>query len=131
MLATELTAYPPSLFHANGQMRGASGKSTLKKKAQIEMSQRLTIAPSAIVFDVSAVIWTLDWPAQGTVNTFISGFMKYLSLQLSQSDVYLCFDRYHEYSNKNSTRTVKATNSRVHHLTLTTPVPARDTILKN
>ena len=31
VLATELTAYPPSMFHADGQMRVAAGKSTLKK----------------------------------------------------------------------------------------------------
>ena len=30
VLATELTAYPPSMFHADGQMRIAARKSTLK-----------------------------------------------------------------------------------------------------
>ena len=31
VLATELTAYPPSMFHADDQMRVAEGNSTLKK----------------------------------------------------------------------------------------------------
>jgi len=89
------------------------------------------MSPTAIVVDVSAVIWTLEWPAHGTVATFISGFKIWLSLQLSGADVYLCFDRYHDYPTKSSTRSARATNSRVHHLTLTTPLPARDTMLKN
>ena len=124
VLGTELTAYPPSMFHADGQMRVAAGKSTLKKNIQVEVSQCLNMSPTAIVVDVSAVIWTLEWPAHGTVATFISRFKIWLSLQLSGADVYLCFDRYHDYSTKSSTRSARATNSRVHHLTLTTPLPA-------
>ena len=31
VLATELAAYPLSMFHADGQIRVATGKSTLKK----------------------------------------------------------------------------------------------------
>ena len=125
VLATELTAYPPSMFHADGQMRVAAGKSTLKKNIQVDVSQRLTVSPTAIMVDVSAVMWTLEWPVHGTVATFISGFKTWLSLQLSGVDVYLCFDRYHDYSTKSSTRSARATSSRVHHLTLTTPLPAR------
>ena len=92
VLATELTAYPPSMFHADGQMRVAARKSTLKKNIQVDVSQRLTMSPTAIAVDVSAVIWTLEWPAHGTVATFISGFKTWLSRQLSGADVYLCFD---------------------------------------
>ena len=73
MLATELAAYPPSMFDAEGQMRVAT-KSTLKKMFQVEVSQRLTIIPTAIVMDVSAVLWTVDWPSHANVETFISGF---------------------------------------------------------
>ena len=37
VLATELTAYPPSTFHADGQTRVATGKSTLKKNIQVDV----------------------------------------------------------------------------------------------
>jgi len=63
--------------------------------------------------------------------SYQDGSLIWLSLQLSGADVYLCFDRYHDYSTKSITRSARATNSRVHHLTLTTPLPARDTVLKN
>ena len=41
VLATELTAYPPSMFQADGEMRVATGKSTLKNSLKVEVSQRL------------------------------------------------------------------------------------------
>jgi len=56
VLATELTAYPPSMFHTVGQMWVAARKSTQKKNIQVDVSQRLTMSPTAIVADVSAVI---------------------------------------------------------------------------
>jgi len=68
--ATEMTSYPPSTFHADGQMRVATGKFTLKKHIQVEASHRLTKSPTTINIDMSAVLWTVDWPAHGTVDTF-------------------------------------------------------------
>ena len=35
--ATELTVYPSSMFHADGQMRVAAVKSTLKKNIQVDV----------------------------------------------------------------------------------------------
>jgi len=52
-------------------------------------------------------------------------------LSLSGADVHLCFDRYHDYSTKSSTRSARATNNHFHHLTLTTPLSAWDTVLNN
>ena len=92
VLATELTAYPPSIFHADGQMRVAAIKSTLKKNVQVDVSQRFTMSPSQQLSCTSwcmcSVIWTLEWPIHGTVATFISGLKMWLSLQLSEADVY-------------------------------------------
>jgi len=45
VLATELTAYPSSTFHADGQMRVATGKSTLKN-IQVDVSQCFAMIPS-------------------------------------------------------------------------------------
>ena len=42
-----------------------------KKHLQVEVSQRLSIPPTAAVLDVSAVLWTVTWPVHGTVDTFI------------------------------------------------------------
>ena len=49
VLATELTAYPPSMFQADAEMQVATGKSTLKNSLNVEVSQRLITSPTAIV----------------------------------------------------------------------------------
>ena len=92
VLATELTAYPPPMYQADGEMQVATGKSALKNSLKVEVSQRLITSPTAIVMDVSAVFWTVDWPTNGTVGTLISGFKAWLRVRLSEADVHLCFD---------------------------------------
>ncbi|KAG0729109.1 hypothetical protein GWK47_031017 [Chionoecetes opilio] len=131
VFATELTAYPLSKFASDGTMRIVTGKATLKKNLQVEISQRNALTPTAIVVDVSALLWTLEWPIQGTVETFITTFKLWLSERLTESDVYLCFDRYHDYSIKSSTRNSRSMTARVYNLTLQTRLPSRDAILKN
>ena len=96
VLAMELTAYPPSMFQADGAMQVATGKSTLKNSLKVEVSQRLIASPTAIVMGVSAVLWTVDWPTHGTVGTFISGIKAWLRVRLAEADVQLCFDRYRD-----------------------------------
>ena len=76
---------PPLIFHANGTMRGATGKSTLKKNIRVDVPQRLIMSPTAIVMEVSATIWTLEWPSHETVATFILGFKIVLTVQLSEA----------------------------------------------
>ena len=131
VLATELTAYPPSMFTADGQMRIATGKSTLKKILQVEVSERLATSPTSMVVDASALLWTLNWPTHGTIETFITGFKVWLSKCLSETDVYLCFDRYFDYSTKSTTRSSRTNTTRVHQLNCKTRLPARDAVLKN
>ncbi|KAG0729507.1 hypothetical protein GWK47_030173 [Chionoecetes opilio] len=84
-----------------------------------------------MVVDVSALLWTLEWPSQGTVDTFISVFKVWVNARLLEADVHLCFDRYFEYSTKSSTRSARANATRVHQLERKTPLPARDAVLKN
>ena len=81
--------------------------------------------------DVSALLWTLNWPTHGTIETFISGFKLWLSKSLSESDVYLCFDQYLDYSTKSSTRSFCANTTRVHQLDCKTQMLAQDAVLKN
>ena len=58
-------------------------------------------------------------------------FKEWLSVRLFGADVYLCFDRYRDYSTKSTTRSARAAATRVHQLDLRTPLPARDAVLKN
>ena len=130
VLATELTAYPPSMFQADGEMRLATGKSTLKNSLKVEVPQRLMTSPAVIVMDVSAVLWTVDWPTHGTVGTFTSGFKVWLRVRLSElMFIYALTDIVTTLLK--TTRSSRAAATRVHQLDLKTPLPAQDAVLRN
>ena len=117
----ELAAYPPAMFHPDGSMRIATGKACLKKMLAVETSARVWGQPSVIVVDVSAVLWTISWPINGTVLSFVSSFKTWVANHLANADVHLVLDRYYDYSTKSSTRAARAAemiHTRVHKLSM-------------
>ena len=128
ILASELSAYPPSMFDPTGNMRLAKSKSTLKKSLQVEIPTR-AIESNVTVIDGSAVLWTIDWPANGTVQSFIDRVKCYVAAKLKDHDVHLIFDRYYDYSTKSAARKDRSTCSRVHQLNRDFPLPPRDVVL--
>jgi len=127
----ELSAAPTSIFDENGNMRIPKAKCVLRKKLQVEVSNRCTMNPNVIILDGCAIMWALHWPVNGTVNDFISGFLDYVYNRLQQSDVFVVFDRYYEYSIKSTTRSFRSTSvaSRRHILTEQTPLPSQHVVL--
>ena len=71
--------------------------------------QRYWGFPPGIIVNVSAVLWTIDCPTKGSVNTLVGNF--WVSNELTENDVYLEFDRYRNYSTKSITRTVRGITS--------------------
>ena len=65
------------MFEQNGLMKNTL-MSVLKKTLHVVMSERIADISDTIVFDVSALMWTIQWP----------------------SDVVFVFDRYFEGSTK-------------------------------
>jgi len=55
------------------------------------------------VIDGCALLWIPGWPAVGNVQTYIDAFKHKIAEKLSKCDVYLVFDRYNEFSTKDST----------------------------
>ena len=96
VLSTELTACPPSKFHADRSMRQATGKSALEIQLHVEVSQHLRIPPRAAVLGVSAVLWTVTWAVHASVDTFIQTFKAWLARQPQVCDIHLCFDLHHQ-----------------------------------
>ena len=77
-----------------------------------------------------AVLWNVHWPAKGVIADFLENFKGFLLKKLLESDIYLIFNRYREYSTKSvarDTRTCEA--SRVYPLTENTPVPSQRAVL--
>ena len=93
----ELASVPTAIFVKDG-MRICKAKSKLKMSLQIEVSRRNAGDEDATVIDWSALLWTVHWPADGSVADFIVNVKKRIASYLTNSDVYLIFDRYHEYS---------------------------------
>lgn len=129
VLAYELAPVPTAMFTEKG-MRLCKAKSTLKKSLQVEISKRKAGDADITVIDGSALLWTINWPAHGTIADFIENVKARLISYLLESDVYLIFDRYHEFSIKSVTRNVRETvvNTK-HQLLLSTKLPAQKVVL--
>ena len=98
----ELAPVPTAMFMNDG-MQICKAKSKLKRSLQIEVLRRNAGDADATVIDGSALLWTVHWPADGSVADFIVNVKKRIASYLTNSDVYLIFDRYHEYSTKSTT----------------------------
>lgn len=136
VLSYELADAPPSMFDKSGDMRITKAKSTLKTKLQVELTDRRTVPADAIILDGCAILWVVRWPAHGVVQDFIKNLVEYVSSHLRVADTYLIFDRYNDNSIKEITRTSRAGKhaSRIHQLTLVTPLPPQKvclTVTKN
>ncbi|KAK3106543.1 hypothetical protein FSP39_022295 [Pinctada imbricata] len=130
LLSHELSPIPPSMFDDKGDLRIATSKSALKRKLQIIQSTRKSGTADVIIIDGCAVLWSIHWPSSGTVQDFVYSFWSYISQKLNTSDVYLIFDRYRQYSIKDSARiSRKASSGQAHKLCLNTPLPAQSVVL--
>ncbi len=84
-----------------------------------------------MIYDVSALLWVINWPTGHSLKTYINGFKAYVYQALQVSNVTLVFDRYYASSIKTGARLQRAKSSRVCHLTLEISLPARDIVLSS
>ena len=131
VLEYELAPVPTSMFDEKGEMRIAKTKSTLKKNLQVEISTRLGPQPEVTILDGCAILWVIHWPNRGIVQDFVDNFMSYIMAKVDKSDVYLVFDRYHDFSIKSGTRLARAGQQarRRHRLNHQTPLPPQLVVL--
>ena len=104
VLTHELARVPTSMFDASGMMRICKSKSNFKNHLLKETSSRCAVSSvAATVLDGSAVLWVVHWLAKGVVADYVENFKKFLERKLQDSDVYVVFVRYREYSTKSVT----------------------------
>ena len=73
ILSCEFAAYPPSMFSADGHMITARSKLVMKKNLQVTISERNCPNPETVIYDVSALLWDLEWPCEkAKLNTYIN-----------------------------------------------------------
>ena len=66
-------------------MRICKAKSKLKRSLQIEVSLRNAGDADATVIDGSSLLWTVHWPADGSVADFIVNVKKRIASYLTNS----------------------------------------------
>ena len=110
VLAFKLGCYPPALFKENGEMRIASAKSDLTKIIGVTVNKRTFGTPTHIIIDVSAFLWTINWPTKGKLSLVIDEIKKYLKALLTKSDVHWINGRYYYYSPKSASRNSREEN---------------------
>ena len=66
ILTYELSATVPALFDVNGDMR-LHTKANLRNQLKVELSNRRTSPPDAIIIDGCAYLWSVHWPTSGTI----------------------------------------------------------------
>ena len=128
----ELSTLPTSLFDEFGGGRYPKAKRQLKDAMKVEVSKISTKATDVIVLDGCTILWIIHWPENGTLLDYVTLFVHKISFYLTDSDGFLIFDRYYEYSPKSSTRQerVASVNQR-HTLSLSSPLPSQNTVLKS
>lgn len=131
LLTYELSPVPTAMFQGSGDMRISKSKSELKKQLQVDISTRKALESiECEVLDGSAILWVINWPSNGTVREYVTNVKKYLSKRLQKIDLYLVFDRYNDFSTKCAARSEReAEASRVHQLSLDTPLPSQKVVL--
>ena len=76
------------------------------------------------------MLWVIPWPTNGKVQDYVDKAVTWTIRKVQESDVYLVFHRYMEYSIKDNTRNTRQKGaSRQHCLTLTMPLPPQKVLL--
>ena len=111
-LKNELAPVPMAMFDNSGDMRAAKIKLTLKRELQVETLKRHTDQDNSLIVNGSVMVWKSPGLCrQGSDMD---------PQECSRICVYLVFDRYMEYSIKESPRNTRQKGaSRQHLLTLT------------
>ena len=100
----ELATYPTSLCNETGLPRYTKNKSDLKNLLKVTVSNRKTKFDCMIIDGNAMLYSTIYWPKGSEVNKLVESVSVFIFSNLKKSDVYLIFDRYHEYSIKSETR---------------------------
>ncbi|MEE8115221.1 MAG: hypothetical protein V3T23_12820, partial [Nitrososphaerales archaeon] len=123
----ELCAVPPSLIDEYGCLRKGN-KAPLAHKLCVQAQQPLQ--PDVTIVDASQLLYHIVWPFRGTVSVLVESIKTRLSTIAGQK--ILVFDKYYDVSAKDHERVRRAGIGSINYdLTINTPLPSRDAILKN
>ena len=132
-LITEMAPSAPAYFDPEGNMRSTQ-KYKLRETLAVTIPQRQVKKCDIIVYDVSALLWSISWPKEGSpLQTYIKAFQVFVLTVLATCNVVLVYDRYFQNSTKAHERLQRQGTegmSRVHVLTPDTLSLPRACILR-
>ena len=123
----DLSPVPTSMFSESGEARYTNSKSVLMNKLKCEVPKK-DIVPSVTVLDGMGMLHSsIYWPKNGMMKDLVDGVDLYIQRLISDSNVYLVFDRYLETSIKSDTRTSRVSGFQVsHQLNFSSDLPPKD-----
>lgn len=123
----ELCPVPPSIIDEYGCLRKGN-KAPLAHRLCVQTVQ--PPPPDVTIVDVSQLLYHIVWPFNGDASVLVESIKKKLS-SLPGKKV-LVFDKYHAVSAKDHERMRRAGLGSINYdLTINTPLPSRDAIMKN
>ena len=126
----KLSPVPLSLYDKNGDSRLAKQKADLKNTLKEEVPKQTCLSENAVVLGGCALLWSVHWPKAGNVSNLVNVFKDYAVKFLHKSNVFLIFDRYHDYSVKGVTRQDRVGNARrSYNLSLSILLPSKEVTL--
>ena len=105
-LVTEMAPNPTAYFKEDGTLRTCTSKYLLRVALEERISDRLAQKCNTVVYDVSALLWTITWPNEGNpLAVYIKAFQVFVlnTLSFSQRGVFV-FDCYFDLSPKANAR---------------------------
>ena len=105
-LVTEMAPNPTAYFNEDGTLRTCTSKYLLRVALEERILDRLAQKCNTVVYDVSALLWTIKWPNEGSpLAVYIKEFQVFVlnTLSFSQRGVFI-FDRYFDLSPKANAR---------------------------
>ena len=81
------------MFNPDGEMKILKSKSTLRRKLQVAVSERNCPVQNTIIYDVSALLWVINWSLD-KLHVYVDGFKKFVLQALQRENVTLVFDKY-------------------------------------
>ena len=83
-------------------------KAKLRSALEVRISERRAKKCDALIYEVSAVLWTISWPNEGSpLQVYIKAFQVFALTALGITSAVFVFDRYYPNSTKTHTRLLR------------------------
>ena len=123
----EYKPVPASIINEYGCLRKGNKSVLIQRLGILEPNPPV---PDVVLIDASQLIYHVVWPSSRTVADLAAGMGHRLKCYNSQT--FVIFDRYEQVSAKYHERQRRARESSTdYRLSLTTPLPSRDKVIKN